>query len=1424
MTMSIRLPRRLQAALLAVALGAQTVDVQAGETAAPSLSGAIARAVRDSNGDGLADEIVARIVVPARPTVNEMSGAADIALRLGYETTAASLPVTMSDAGDLSSVALPILVGRQNRHVQRLIAEGALTWPQLEPGQGLVAFVDSPGQRPVVVVAGADDVGTRAAAVELAARLPRLWSATGVKLEAVEAQVRGYLKAQRIEARDVAVSAIVVDAERRGLASITLKVTTSPQEAKPAVTALASLDEDHRFGRRNDVLDFAPLALTRVEVRSVDGLAGTATVRRTGPNWRALTALPPPPPTPDSAALVRATSAPPSPARTPFRCVGCPAYKVDGLITGGGGGSYGPPGPIDPAPSKPFDLSEAYTINGWYADRYRDLIPDGLDTSLVLGGAADEMVGAAQIAARLGLETTGVTLPIAKRDDEIYQPANEKSPILVGRDNRLVRALVEARRIRLDDLAPGEGVIEVVPRAFGAATATVVAGADRAGAEAASAHLARRLPFIWDARAGDPTLADLKVEVADFFAARSFAGQAAQAVDTLSPILSRAVAAGPIERLGVKVYLDGQDKRLEAWLRQSIARQAPSRQLAVEVLDGRAQALVFSRPLQASWEGNAFWARFKGELLPQVKPGDDVAVRALLSEEPAVRARMAAQAVTLLKAAGAKDPRVDIGSAYKQGYFWLVEQVLPALKGKPVASLRIKVRAEQPDRTRGLQSYEHPARWIKVLYPADAVFQRDLGLPVDSFVIEQVDQQASVYSLEATDAEGAVIFNASFDPAVTDRAVLDLAPNRARALVETGRLAAVVNGRPVVQERIVTDLEQVWDRYQQEVLPRIADAMRQAAKAASADSPAPVFRDLRISGLLSEPDYEFGVEGEHISALEGLTQDLTTLTSSYLRATGAPSPARVIPLFTAKPGQAARIEVTLSQNAAPAPRIEVSYLSRDAREPVAVAKSLEPLAVDAPQVTRIVARTDGLGEIGLKLTSADDAVPAKAERLIDVLGQIQKAGALRSSLSYAHVDALAITVQAPGETRRMAARFSGEARASDVVAGKARPSGPLVAWDHVIDPAESEAIIASLASYPAVTAYRKARSYEGRDISALEITEPSAGALVSVAKLSAYKPTALIVGRQHGNEPSSTSFILRLAEKLASDPGYSDIVRKVNVVLLPVMNPDGATLAGEIRKLRPTDIAGAGYLSALGQDVTVSRTLPESVVDPYLWRRWLPDLYLNAHGAASHEVVQPFSGYVSAQAPTYGFRRGWYSLGFRVARDPRHGPWETAALALRQAMASGVSADPIARAGNLEDYARFERWGHRFAPHLEQREVVNDTMLFYSDPGSGETLGLRRLPAPPADTPQNNREAWIGDWPTLTLDAGVFEAADEGARGARLALAARDGFAAALSQLTYLRDGVYRLDRIDEEAPGDGATLTTLRLRPVMPPKTPQEP
>jgi hypothetical protein len=393
-----------------------------------------------------------------------------------------------------------------------------------------------------------------------------------------------------------------------------------------------------------------------------------------------------------------------------------------------------------------------------------------------------------------------------------------------------------------------------------------------------------------------------------------------------------------------------------------------------------------------------------------------------------------------------------------------------------------------------------------------------------------------------------------------------------------------------------------------------------------------------------------------------------------------------------------------------------------------------------------------------------------------------------------------------------------------------------VTWNHIISPDESEAIVGKLAAFPEVKAYQAGRSYRGRDISVLEITAQTPSELVSLAKLSAYKPTIFITGRQHANEVSSTSHILRFAELLVTDKAYKDILKKVNVVLQPVENPDGAQMAYELQKLTPTHMLHAGRYSALGMDVQsqvglADPLLPEALVRGRLWRDWLPDIYLNPHGYPSHEWVQPFAGYVPPGFRTYLSTRGWYTT-MGTLRDPRYPDHAEATEALREGLVREINANADVRAMDLRHQARYKKWAYGFGPYVFNQEIYKDTAIYYSDPETGEPSGSRRFGAGRSGNPAGEGGGPAGGggrfsmnaWPQVTFFSGGTEAPDETAQGEWLNLVSKAGFSYLMASVKYLRDGHYTVQRIEEDGARDAVSLTTVRIRPVMPGRAPSPP
>ena len=168
-----------------------------------------------------------------------------------------------------------------------------------------------------------------------------------------------------------------------------------------------------------------------------------------------------------------------------------------------------------------------------------------------------------------GLETTGITLPLTRVADKVRTPEREPSPILIGRSNALVERLVKIGKARLDDLKPGEGAVQIVPKAFGNATATVVAGADAAGTDAAASYLARRVPYVWDNARGSISLGDVALQANRFLQARTAAGQASQ-IDTELDALVGDMKGKSLESVDVKLYVEQADPALDTYVAEKL--------------------------------------------------------------------------------------------------------------------------------------------------------------------------------------------------------------------------------------------------------------------------------------------------------------------------------------------------------------------------------------------------------------------------------------------------------------------------------------------------------------------------------------------------------------------------------------------------------------------------------------------------------------------------------------------------------------------------------------------------------------------------------------------------------------------------------------------------------------------------------------
>jgi hypothetical protein len=1323
--------------------------------------------LQDRNDDGAIDFVNARIVLPEKPSVAEVSTAAGIAARLGFETSAMNLPIT----GEAPTDAVLILIGAATLEIVGGSARDARV-SSLKPGEGVVALV-SARERPAVVIAGSDEPGLSAAADLFAGRLPHVWDPSGVTLHQAGEQLGELLRSRDVTISDTHVTAVVARSGVQGVAALELD---------------ARLASDEAVSKAKSILPRTSLPFTG---------ASTMRVRLLSPSGKAV----------------------------PVEVKGAAASSVDG--------------PLGPRPGSAakdnLDLSNLYTPEGLLGDSDENLIPDRVDALLSPWG--EGLSGTVDLGARLGLESTGFSIPAA-RAVSTDDPESEPTLVLIGRNHPLTERLVGEGKLKLPALEPGQGIIQVVPRAFGEKTVVVITGADPAGLERALQQVSERLPHVWSRGKDRTTLEGVEEDVWRLLSGRSPEGQAATALYRLEKLAGE-LAGKDLESAEVTFSLEKADAGLASYLDREVRAKlrADSVSVVVDERDVQKAAKLIDEDFEIASEVEEFWTIFRSRLLPKVTKGRTVVVQALLSEPPEIRELLAKDALAELQKAGATaDSSVTVLSAYKQGYSWLYDVVRPALAGKPIEKLTIRFAETGPPEEWPQQTMFAPARWLMETFPADEVLARELRLEPTQVVHEKMPIGDTTYEVVATGADGTEILRDTFEPRWVLRNYFDVLPDYEKVRVTTGWITARVGDTEVVSQRIATEPERFWDHYQSQTLSSIYDYVMKLHKGKPRPQDAPYFGELTVDLTLSEPNFMLGIDEEQISSLEAVQEEIYFVTLQFFDVMGrfARGEAlnhigRVIPIVRPKSdGKAGRARITLTGFASSRPGVTVRYRERggperELRRDVLRALMDRPRAlgalvrdgrngieqldvrikVDTDEDERaelVRAATGGVDQVDREILSAE-----QVEAVIGKLSALRAAGLYREGLAYHDLGRIRISAGWNHDVGSAAQREvlldpnGAPPPFPDIrtllPAGYSHAGEPLVQWDTPIPPPEAYEVLAKMSTFEEATVYKVGQSYLGKDIWAVDLMPPIEASHWSQAKASTLKPTVVYSARQHANEVSSTSHVLKLAELLLTDPESRKKLDKVNVVIHPITNPDGAQLAYDLYKITPNHMLHPGYLASLGADPLShqwdddARIYPEAKVRPLLWRTWLPDIFLNPHGMPSHEWVQLFSEYaawvrnrvVEPRAWMWP-SRGWYMPGFHYIDDPKYPRHKEAAFEILERITTNMNAAADVRAMNQRAYNRYRRYGE-FDPDSFRMGFHNEVMIH------SELKGVKPDPRASDFMPRN---------PRVTIWTGITEAPDETAKGDWLKLVATAGLQWDKAILDYLVEGDHRIERDNE--------------------------
>ena len=299
-----------------------------------------------------------------------------------------------------------------------------------------------------------------------------------------------------------------------------------------------------------------------------------------------------------------------------------------------------------------------------------------------------------------------------------------------------------------------------------------------------------------------------------------------------------------------------------------------------------------------------------------------------------------------------------------------------------------------------------------------------------------------------------------------------------------------------------------------------------------------------------------------------------------------------------------------------------------------------------------------------------------------------------------------------------------------------------------------------------------------------------------------------------------TSHVLKLAERLLTEPEYQQKLNKVNVVIHPITNADGAQLAYDLYKITPELILHAGYLASLGMGSSSGSRepipiYPESKVRPRLWATWLPDIFLNPHGYPSHQVVQLFSEYTGlvrrgrVTERNWSMNKGWFIPSFNYLDDPRYPRHKEAAFKIRDYITEAINAAPDVYALNQRNYDRFRRYGAQFDGKDFKLDMTDDVLIYMPLKGA-------RAPSPDSGASRPGRPGYN---PKVTIWSGGTEAPDETAHGDWMKLVATAGLQWDTAILNYLVDGNHKVERKGKTFWG-GVSLSMDRPRPPKPEPT----
>ncbi len=1340
------------------------------------------KTIIDLDGDGLGEKPRLSIIIPDNPTAAELALAADIAARANFESVAIDFGLVRreSEAGDLRTLPSPILIGGRLRSVKEALREQRISPDSFAPNQGLVFLVGQMTSPGIACVAGSDEALLETGRAFFL-RWPYFWEIWGRETSAtyfsLENDAAKFFKHASVSLDKIVVRQALYEFPVRpaqadalqGLSwnqgqikNLTVELHfTNDADRDKARNALLILQRQQRTGDQTDIL--CPPACSQMTFELWgDKMQAEIVLPRIGSTRRLLT----------------------------------PSFKER-------------PG-SEPA-GKDFDILSLATVKGFYSDQDHDGIMDNLDSSIIIP-KEPAAKGVADLATRLMLATAGASFPVVILDSEVESRRALPAPILVGA-NSLSRDLIKTGKLKMPSLENGWGLVRVVPKAFGKSSVLVIQAAETPGLEKTLSYFSRTFPYFDDYADGRPQFRDVAADFEKFLKGEKGAAEAyffGQLEKTAA-----AYRGKEFESFDVKILLPRPNKKFEKAVRGFLEGAVGAAPLTVTSSTLRTGLTIFNKEKSFSWEADDAVALIKEKiqgLNPPAAGPASLNVSLGISESPPVRQKVRESVREALAAAGFPGAEVSVLSAYKPGFSWLTEKILPALKGKAVHHLVVRFSEKKEDLTRPKRTYAEPARWLQELYPVDEILARELSIPLERIEFEMKEPGGPTYEVRAFDEKNGLLLEDTFTPRTREILLANALPEWGPAEVTEGWLKIKSGTAVFFDTALQTDLEKFWGFYQSEVLKPLCAYVQKKTGNEPTFSKQPYFKRLQVELWASEPDYRLGLDEETISSLEALHDEIYFNTLDILRgitrydpedkelpqeASRSSAPGNILPvLHPSLEGGAPRVKVTLEDWPGQSPEMTLTWKEKGGNE----ASKKISFPTLKPKETRFPGFIyDGQAErVENLFIETDWEKEADYLTVLDILDAYRRISEKAwvedpFNVPKLHQIIVRLRVQDQEKEERLPVVFT--APQEKPPAAPPKPDEAIVTTHEIISPDMALDDARRLGQFKFVRSWVGGKSYEGRDVPVLELYLPLEK-YVSLPRLVTFKPTLQISARQHANEVCSTNYLLRFAERVARDRSTQEFLKNVSLVLEPMENPDGAQLAYELQKVEGFHSLHAGRYGSLGVDVSApigsKPLLPEAAVRTNLYDKWLPDIFLNLHGYPSHEWVQPFSNYTPYLFREYWIPKGWFTY-FRTLSLPIYDQYKEAGEELMGFIVRELQADERFKESNRRFAARYRRWATRWAPQMDALEIHDGLDIYAKRRASTEVMLTPRAQTTfVEETPELMDETATGDWLNFLCE---------------------EGLAYLRAHVKYLTQAKFEVIRLEEES-RDRVRIAFLRGRP----------